>query len=51
MKENPKLYFIVSKVTGEAKKKSSPRIKRIKNDSNSINYIIKNQSSKRKNIK
>ena len=41
MKENPKLYFIVSKVTGEAKKKSSPRIKRIKNDSNSINYKIK----------
>ena len=41
MKENPKLYFIVSKVTGEAKKKSSPRIKKIKNDSNSINYKIK----------
>ena len=41
MKENPKPYFIVSKVTGDAKKKSSPRIKRIKNDSNSINYKIK----------
>ena len=41
MKENPKPYFIVTKVTEEAKKKSSPRIKRIKNDSNSINYKIK----------
>ena len=41
MKENPKLYFIVSKVTWEAKKKSSPRIKIIKNGSNSINYKIK----------
>ena len=41
MKENPKPYFIVSKANGEAKKKSSPRIKRIKNDSNSINYKIK----------